>query len=137
MHRPEAPAWCTGTPHGQARHRPVRVCPPRRSRPHPMTCLSRPLQLWLEDLLGDLRHARRRGDLGRLALVAYCDVRRWARTAGAPALAELSAQLVTRSPCASREEFLAGVDDLIGRLEDVHAGAAAPAAAEVAAGSTD
>jgi hypothetical protein len=77
------------------------------------------LQLGLDDLLGDLRHARRRGDLGRLALLAYCEVRRWARMAGDQGLAEHSSELITHGPHASREEFLAQVDDLIGELERV------------------
>lgn len=76
-----------------------------------------PLQLGLEDLLGDLRFARRGADLGRLALLAYCEVRRWARMAGEQALAEHSSALVTHSPHASRDEFLAEVDDLIVELE--------------------
>ena len=75
------------------------------------------LQRGLEDLLGDLRYARRRGDLGRLALLLYCEVRRWARMAGDDRLAEHSSELVTHVPHASREEFLAQVDDLIVELE--------------------
>ena len=84
-----------------------------------MTGSSLQLQLGLEDLLGDLRYARRRGDLGRLALLSYCEVRRWARMVGDHRLAEHSAELITHSPHASREEFLAQVDDLIGELERV------------------
>lgn len=80
------------------------------------------LQLGLDDLLGDLRHARRTGDLGRLALLSYCEVRRWARMAGDVGLAEHSAELITHGPHASREEFLAHVDDLIGELERVRPG---------------
>ena len=76
-----------------------------------------PLQLSLEDLLGDLRHARRRGDLGRLALLAYCEVRRWARLAGEQELAEHSAGLITQAPLTSRDEFLTHVDGLILELE--------------------
>jgi hypothetical protein len=76
-----------------------------------------PLQLGLEDLLGDLQHARRRGDLGRLALLAYCEVRRWARLAGEGALAEHSSELITHCPHASRAEFLTQVDELIIELE--------------------
>ena len=75
------------------------------------------LQLGLEDLLGDLRHARKRGDLGRLALLAYCEVRRWARLAGDQELAEHSSELITQSPLTSREEFLTHVDGLIVELE--------------------
>jgi hypothetical protein len=79
------------------------------------------LQLGLEDLLGDLRHARKRGDLGRLALLAYCEVRRWARLAGEQQLAERSAGLITQSPLTSREEFLNHVDSLILDLEQARA----------------
>jgi len=83
-----------------------------------MSATPLPLQLGLEDLLGDLRHARKRGDLGRLALLAYCEVRRWARLAGEQQLAERSAGLITRSPLTSRDEFLGHVDGLILDLEE-------------------
>ncbi len=76
-----------------------------------------PLQLGLEDLLGDLHHARRSLDLGRLAWLTYCEVRRWARMAGEEALAEHSSELITHAPHASREAFLAEVDALILELE--------------------
>lgn len=75
------------------------------------------LQLGLEDLIGDLRHARRSDDLGRLALLMYCEVRRWARSAGEHELAEHSAELVTHCPASSREEFLTQVDDILVELE--------------------
>jgi hypothetical protein len=75
------------------------------------------LILSLEDLLGELRHARRQGDLGRLALIAYCEVRRWARDAGQPELAERSAAMITDGPMASREDFLGRVDHLIFEME--------------------
>lgn len=78
------------------------------------------LRAGLEDLLGDLWHARRRGDMGRLALVLYCDVRRWARQAGEQALAQQVSTLMVDGPLASREEFLAQVDRLIGELEAAH-----------------
>ena len=42
---------------------------------------SEELRLALEDVLADLWHARRNDDLGRLALLSYCDMRRWARVA--------------------------------------------------------
>ena len=77
------------------------------------------LQLGLEDLLADLRHARRRDDLGRLALVAYCEVRRWARDAGDFVLAEHASELITGSPHVSREAFLVRIDNLIHELEEV------------------
>lgn len=75
------------------------------------------LQLSLDDLLAELRHARRRGDLGRLALIAYCDVRRWARRAGERSLADHSAAMFTEQPHASREAFLEHVDGLVFELE--------------------
>lgn len=71
----------------------------------------------LDDLLADLHHARRLGDLGRLAFVAYCDVRRWARGAGREGLAEQASRIVTESPHQSREDFLVQIDQLIRSLE--------------------
>ncbi len=75
------------------------------------------LQLGLEDLIADLRHSRKAGDLGRLAFVAYCDVRRWARAAGETELADNSSRAITDSPHDSREAFLEYIDDLIDDLE--------------------
>jgi hypothetical protein len=86
------------------------------------------LQLGLEDLLADLHHARRIGDLGRLALVAYCEVRRWARTAGRPALAEHAAAMITDTPHASRDAFLQQIDALIAELEQLQRVSSATAA---------
>lgn len=79
-----------------------------------------PLQRSLEDLLGELIHARRQGDMGRLALLAYCEVRRWARQAGEEALAEQSTELFTRHPHASKEQFMHQIDALIAELELAH-----------------
>jgi hypothetical protein len=78
------------------------------------------LQLGLEDLLGDLHFARRNGDMGRLALLAYCEVRGWARAAGEQELAIHSSEIVNNIPHASREEFMAEVDRLIVALEQAH-----------------
>jgi len=75
------------------------------------------IQLGLEDLLGDLHHARRTRELGRLALLAYCEVRGWARQAGKPDLAESAARMFTEDPCASKDEFLEKIDRLIMTLE--------------------
>lgn len=75
------------------------------------------LQLGLEDLLGEMYFARRNGDLGRLALLAYCEVRRWARVAGEQALADQSSGLIHNSPHADRDEFIARIDALIVELE--------------------
>lgn len=79
------------------------------------------LKLALEDVLADLWHARRAGDIGRLALLSYCEVRRWARIAHRPGLAAHSQELVLGSPHADREEFLAAVDRLIAEMEQAHA----------------
>lgn len=86
-----------------------------------MTASTAPIQHSLEDLLGDLQHARRSGDMSRLALLAYCEVRRWARQAGEQALAERSTRLITQSPLASRAAFMTQVDELITELEQAHA----------------
>jgi len=85
-----------------------------------MTTSPAPIQLGLEDLLGEMQYARRNGDLSRLALLAYCEVRRWARAAGEDALAEHATTLVTDSPQASREAFLDDVDGLILQLEEAY-----------------
>jgi len=77
------------------------------------------LQNGLEDILGDLRFARRKRDLGRLALLAYCEVRRWAREAEAQELANHSSALIKNFPYASRDEFLEAIDVLIAELEEV------------------
>jgi hypothetical protein len=77
--------------------------------------------------LGDLRHARRGADLGRLALLAYCEVRRWARLAGEQTVAEHSSDLISQSPLPSRDAFLAEVDKLIVELEQVRSRAESPA----------
>ena len=75
------------------------------------------IQLGLEDLLADLHHARRHQELGRLALLAYCEVRSWARQAGESGISEHSTQIFTQDPCVSKEDFLAKVDILILALE--------------------
>lgn len=82
-----------------------------------MKYYSQNLKLGLEDLLADLWHARRSGDLGRLALLSFYEVRRWARMAEEHGLAEYSSVLVTRSPYADRESFMADIDRLIAELE--------------------
>lgn len=58
--------------------------------------------------------------MGRLALVLYCEVRRWARQAGEQSLAQQAAALMIDGPLASREDFLVQVDRLIGELEAAH-----------------
>ena len=78
---------------------------------------SEELRLALEDVLADLWHARRNHDLGRLALLSYCDMRRWARVARREGLAQRSHDLVLSCPHASRERFLSEVDALIAEAE--------------------
>jgi hypothetical protein len=80
------------------------------------------LQLSLDDLLADLRHARRQGDVARLALLAYCEVRRWARQAGEIDIAEHAAAMITETPYASRQSFLERIDGLIADLDRVRSG---------------
>ncbi|MDE2626957.1 MAG: hypothetical protein KGL99_07385 [Burkholderiales bacterium] len=90
------------------------------------------LQLGLDGLLADLRCARRGRDLGRLALLAYCEVRRWAREAGESELAAHSSAMVLGAPHVDRDAFLHHIDGLICELEQVQprihdrAAAAAP-----------
>ncbi len=74
------------------------------------------ISLGLDDLLDDLQQARWSGDLGKLALIAYCDVRCWARQAGEFGLAERSTTMFTEQPHSSREAFLDQIDELIGEL---------------------
>lgn len=93
-----------------------------------MNTRTAPIQLGLEDLLGELHYARRNGDLGRLALLAYCEVRRWARAAGEEALAERATAMITHSPQSSREAFIHEVDTLIVQLEAVHLRVKSPSA---------
>ena len=74
------------------------------------------LQLRLDDLLAGLQHARRNDDLGRLALLIYCEVRCWARQAAEPTLAAHAGAMFTEQPHISRDAFLAQVDELIEQL---------------------
>lgn len=94
------------------------------------------LQLGLDDLLADLRHSRKNDDLGRLAFIAYCEVRRWARTAGEVELEDRSSRVVTGSPHDSREAFLTHIDDLIEALESrrFDFGSTVPAGLQLQAG---
>lgn len=77
------------------------------------------LQSGLDNLLGDLTRARESDDLGRLALLAYCEVRRWARIAGEPELAQHSMDLFNQHPHSNRESFITEVDALINELIQV------------------
>jgi hypothetical protein len=83
------------------------------------TQLNPSLRLDLEDALSNLRHARRANDLGRLALLTYWEVRRWARRAHRDALADLASDVFTRQPFPTRAAFLALVDVLIEEMERI------------------
>ncbi|MDH4290809.1 MAG: hypothetical protein OEV65_18915, partial [Aquincola sp.] len=65
--------------------------------------------------------------LGRLALLAYCEIRRWARMAGEQELAQHASELITHSPYANRAEFMEQIDRLIVELEEIHSRKPAPA----------
>ncbi len=82
-----------------------------------MNALTPKLKLGLDDLLADLWYARRSGDLGRLALVTYYEVRRWAKLAGDPTLVEHSSVLLMGHLHPDRDSFLADADRLISELE--------------------
>ena len=90
------------------------------------------LQLRLDDLLAELQHARRNEELGRLALLIYCEVRCWARQTNEAALAALSGAMFTEQPHVSREVFLDQVDSLIAKLEIVSQRYYAPSAGRTA-----
>jgi hypothetical protein len=74
-------------------------------------------QLALEDLLADLHFARKHEQLGRLALLAYCEVKGWARRSGKLDVAEVALKMFSENPCVSKREFLLGIDALIETLE--------------------
>jgi len=78
-----------------------------------------PMMLDLEDVLGSMIHARRADDLGRLALLTYWEVRRWARIAHRDALAARAADLVLHQPHPSRVAFLEIVDTVIDELQRI------------------
>ena len=78
---------------------------------------SQNIQLVLEDLLADLYFARRHDELGRLALLAYCDVKRWARIASKPDVADTALRMFSEIPCVSKADFLQSIDMLISMLE--------------------
>lgn len=84
--------------------------------------LTASLRLDLEDVLGNLQHARRSGDLGRLALLTYWDVRKWARWAHRETLAKRASELVTMRPHPNRRAFLTIVDEVIDELERIRVG---------------
>jgi hypothetical protein len=75
------------------------------------------IQLGLEDLLADLQHARRNEELGRLALLTYCEIRSWARQAGKLDISDNATFMWSGDPCISKAEFLSKIDAMIETLE--------------------
>lgn len=75
------------------------------------------IQLVLEDLLAELHFARKHDQLGRLALLAYCEVKGWARQASKPDVADTALRMFADNPCVSKDQFLQSIDDLIATLE--------------------
>jgi hypothetical protein len=86
---------------------------------------SRSSRLDLEDILGDVRGARRTRDFGRLALLAFCELRRWARFTRREELAAHANALFLGASQIDRERFLVEVDALIAEAEDTLQGLAA------------
>ncbi len=75
------------------------------------------IQLALEDLLVDLHFARKHEQLGRLALLAYCDVKRWARLAGKADVADMAVRMFACKPSPNREDFLRDIDQILASLQ--------------------
>lgn len=73
--------------------------------------------LLLKDLLADLHFARKHEQLGRLALLAFCDVKRWARLAGKHEVADTALRMFSSIPCINKVDFLQSIDKLIEMLE--------------------
>ena len=81
--------------------------------------------LQLEDVLAALWHARRVGDVGRLAHLGCYEVQRWARAARRDALTAHARALLTDCPYPSRDEFMFAIDRVIEALEHAHVDLAA------------
>jgi len=77
---------------------------------------SNDIQLELEDLLANMRFARKHNELGRLALLAYCEVKGWARRAGKPDVADKALQMFSQCPHLTKQEFIEDINSLIARL---------------------
>jgi hypothetical protein len=75
------------------------------------------IELILEDLLADLNNARNHDQLGRLALLAYYDLKGWARQAGKPEIAALAMRMFSQNPCLSKDDLLQNIDQLIATLQ--------------------
>jgi hypothetical protein len=76
--------------------------------------------LELEDVLAGVWHARRVGDVGRLARLGCLEVQRWARARRHDVLTARARALLTDCPYDSRDEFMFAVNRLIADLEHAH-----------------
>jgi hypothetical protein len=74
-------------------------------------------QLALEDLLADLQFVRKHDQIGRLALLAYCEAKGWARWAGKHDVSDKALEMFSQSPYHTKQEFLKEVNNLIAALE--------------------
>ena len=77
-------------------------------------------RLALEDVLAALWHARRAGDIGRLAHLGYCEVQRWARARRDDVLTAHARELLTDCPYRNRQDFMFAIDRLIAEVEHAH-----------------
>ena len=77
-------------------------------------------RLALEDVLAALWHARRTGDVGRLAHLGDCEVQRWARSRCDDMLTAHARALLTDCPYRNRQEFMFAIDRLIAEVEHAH-----------------
>jgi hypothetical protein len=78
------------------------------------------LRLALEDVLAQLWHARRNGELGRLAHLGFSEVQRWARSAREATLVAQARELLGACPYRSREDLVFAIDRLIDDVEFAH-----------------
>jgi hypothetical protein len=78
------------------------------------------LQSTLEDLLAQLWHARRTGDLGRLAHLSSSEVQRWGRGARDDRLVRRAQEFLARCPYSSRDDLTWAIDALIADVEFSH-----------------
>lgn len=82
-----------------------------------MGALSESLRVGLDDLARDVAVARMQEQVGRLALLCFCEIRPWARLAGNERLGAQAAAMIGLPIPISRRTFLNGVDALIVELE--------------------
>jgi hypothetical protein len=78
------------------------------------------LRLALEDVLAQLWHARRNGELGRLAHLGFSEVQRWARSAQEATLVANARELLGACPYRNRDDLVFAIDRLIDDVEFAH-----------------